>query len=186
VLADGQFGLNYQLTHVASGTEISGRYPLKLAENPMQMGSAITYARRYVLLSITGVAAEDEDDDAGTGVAGQRYAQRANQRQRTAEPPAAEGGQPMQRAQRQPASRPPLPGEDPDGPVGQDQHRHMHALWRELGFDGEENRDNRLTITAKILGLPELNSSADLTRGQAATVIAALKERKAAQNGGDR
>jgi hypothetical protein len=46
------------LTHVASSTGVSGRnYPLKLAENPMQMGSAITYARRYVLLSITGVNA---------------------------------------------------------------------------------------------------------------------------------
>jgi hypothetical protein len=69
--------------------------------------------------------------------------------------------------------------------VGQDQHRHMHALWRELGFGGDENRDNRLTITAKILSLPDLNSSSDLTRGQADRVIAALKERKERTAGGE-
>jgi hypothetical protein len=56
----------------------------------------------------------------------------------------------------------------------------MHALWRELGYDGDTNRDIRLAITAKILGLPDLNSSADLTRAQADQVIAALRERKAA------
>jgi hypothetical protein len=63
-------------------------------------------------------------------------------------------------------------------PVDQKQHRHMHALWNELGFSGEENRDNRLAITAKILGLESLESSADLTREQADQVIAALVERK--------
>ena len=63
-------------------------------------------------------------------------------------------------------------------PVGQDQHRHMHALWRDLGFGGEENRETRLQITAKILGLTDLDSSADLTRAQADTVIAALRQRK--------
>lgn len=69
--------------------------------------------------------------------------------------------------------------------VGSDQHRHMHALWRELGYDGEDNRDNRLAITAKILGLPELESSAGLTRDQADEVIAALVERKARTGASD-
>jgi hypothetical protein len=54
----------------------------------------------------------------------------------------------------------------------------MHALWRELGYAGDENRGQRLAITAKIVGLPDLESSADLTRAQADTVIDALKERK--------
>jgi hypothetical protein len=62
--------------------------------------------------------------------------------------------------------------------VGADQHRHMHALWNELGYSGDANRDTRLAITAKILGLEQLETSADLTRRQADQVIAALVERK--------
>jgi len=62
--------------------------------------------------------------------------------------------------------------------VNQDQHKHMHALWRELGYGGEENRDNRLAISAKILGLAELNTSTSLTHEQAERVIEALKARK--------
>jgi hypothetical protein len=63
--------------------------------------------------------------------------------------------------------------------------RHMHALWNELGFGGDENRDNRLTITAKILGLPDLESSSNLTRGQADQVITALRERKERTTAGE-
>jgi hypothetical protein len=54
----------------------------------------------------------------------------------------------------------------------------MHALWNELGYSGDANRDTRLAITAKILGLEQLDTSADLTREQADQVIAALAERK--------
>ena len=181
LLDDGKFVLEYELLHVASGDSDGGRWPLKLSENPQQMGSQVTYARRYSLLAITGVAAEDEDDD-GDQASGRRTAQRAPQA-RQAQPSAAAG---QRTAQRRPAGpQPPLPGEEPDGPIGQDQHRHMHALWRELGFSGDENRDNRLAITAKIVGLPDLQSSADLTRAQGDTVITALRERKAQTAGGD-
>lgn len=174
-LEDGRFVLEYALKHVASGTVREGVWPLKLSDNPQQMGSQATYARRYALTVATGVAAEGEDDD-GNAAAGQRYAQRANQARRQDAP--AEGGRTAQRAQRPRGSRPALPGENPDGPVDQKQMRQMHALWNELGYGGEENRDTRLGFTAKILRLPELNSSSDLTRGQADTVITALAERR--------
>jgi hypothetical protein len=189
LLDDGKFVLDYELKHVASETTLVGRWPLKLSENPQQMGSQVTYARRYSLLAITGVAAEDEDDD-GNAASGRQYAQRAAQRprqQRPADEP-AEGGRTAQRGAQRPAgARPPLPGEDadPDGKVEQKQMRHMHALWNELGFGGEENRDNRLTITAKILGLPDLESSSNLTRGQADQVITALRERKERTTAGE-
>jgi len=171
LLPDYRFVLQYELKHVASGTSKAGMFPLK-GENAMQQGSAITYARRYALLAVTGIAAEDEDDD-GDAASGQRHAQR---QQRPA--PAAAGRQTAQRNQRVTGAQPALPGEDPAGPVGQDQHRHMHALWRDLGYAGDENRDTRLGIVAKIVGQADLNSTADITRGQADTVIAALRERK--------
>jgi len=173
-MAGERFVLRYTLTHVPSGEFQTGDYPLNLSD-PQKMGSAITYARRYALLAVTGIAAEDEDDD-GDAASGRNYAQRAGRA--SARP--AEDRPAGRSAQRSRAAGPALPGEDPAGPVGQDQHRHMHALWRDLGFAGEENRDNRLTITAKILGIDDrtLNSSANLTRAQGDQVIAALRERK--------
>jgi hypothetical protein len=175
-----RFVLRYELLHVPTGEFERGVFPL-LGTTPQQHGSAMTYARRYALLAVTGIAAEDEDDD-GDGASGRQAAQRATQHRAAArgasrEQPAGPTAQRRPQPTRDP--RPALPGEDPNGPVGADQHRHMRALWSELGFSGEENRDNRLAITAKILGLESLESSASLTREQADAVIAALVERKA-------
>jgi hypothetical protein len=69
-------------------------------------------------------------------------------------------------------------GAEPTEMLTDKQRGHMFALWGELGFAGDENREQRLGITAKILGLPELESSSDLTRADADRVIAALIERK--------
>ncbi len=175
VTSDGKFLLSWELKHVASGTSETGEWPLRVTDNPQQQGSLVSYARRYLLLTVLNVAAEDEDDD-GDAAAGHRYAQRRPPADHTEAPPV---GRTAQRASQRPrGGRPPLPGEDPDGPVGADQHRRMRALWGDLGFGGDENREQRLTITAKILELPDLDSSADLTRAQADQVIAALAARK--------
>ena len=67
-LVGDRFVLAYKLKHV-SGEEETGEYPLPSpTAPPQQLGSAITYARRYTLCSATG-AAPDEDDD---GQAAQR------------------------------------------------------------------------------------------------------------------
>jgi len=57
----GTFVLAYTLRHV-SGESDSGEYPLP-AGNAQQIGSAITYARRYTLCAVTGVAPGGDDDD---------------------------------------------------------------------------------------------------------------------------
>lgn len=62
-LHDGTFGLAYSLMHT-SGEREDGFYPLPSGGTPQAIGSAITYARRYCLLAVTGAAPEDEDDDA--------------------------------------------------------------------------------------------------------------------------
>jgi hypothetical protein len=49
----------------ASGQWISGEYPLPMAAKPQDLGSALTYARRYSLSAIACIAS-DEDDDAET------------------------------------------------------------------------------------------------------------------------
>lgn len=69
-LTDQGFGLWYSLLHV-SGEREDGFYPLPSNGTPQAVGSAITYARRYVLCAVTGVAPEDDD-----GQAAQREAER--------------------------------------------------------------------------------------------------------------
>lgn len=58
-----RFVLSYQLVHT-SGEMIGGAYPLPSTGSPQEIGSAITYARRYSLVAITGVAPGGDDDDA--------------------------------------------------------------------------------------------------------------------------
>ena len=55
----------------------------------------------------------------------------------------------------------------------------MFALWGDLGYDNsEEDRTKRLWLTGQILGIEPPESSSDLSRADADTVIAALVERK--------
>jgi hypothetical protein len=62
-LIDGRFVLAYRLLHT-SGEYEEGFYPLPSSGSAQEYGSAITYARRYALCSVVGVAAEDDDDGA--------------------------------------------------------------------------------------------------------------------------
>lgn len=59
----GQFVLAYRLLHT-SGDTLEGQYPLPPGGGPQAQGSAITYARRYVLCAMVGVAPEDDDGQA--------------------------------------------------------------------------------------------------------------------------
>lgn len=157
---DPKFVLRYSLKHVASGTEDSGEYPLKLSENPMQMGSAITYARRYVLLAITGIAAEDEDDDAQAYDG--RTAQRA-MRQRSSTPaPTA------QRSRTTPA--PPI-----EPPITDAQQKKLGALMREHGIT---DRSSALALVNEVLQRADHNqitSRTELTVAEASKVIDRLE-----------
>jgi hypothetical protein len=82
----GVFALAYAMRHT-SGESEEGVWPLPNPSNtqPQAVGSAITYARRYALCAVTGVA-PDKDDD---GQAAQQAVQREQRPQRREEPPAA-------------------------------------------------------------------------------------------------
>ncbi len=49
-----------------SGQWLRAEYPLPTNATPQQLGSALTYARRYSLSAITGTAADDDLDGEGT------------------------------------------------------------------------------------------------------------------------
>jgi len=74
--ADGSV-LVTRLMH-ASGQYIEGTYRLDSYDKPQDMGSALTYARRYSLTSMLGIAAEEDDDG--------RAAQGATPRERSSAP----------------------------------------------------------------------------------------------------
>lgn len=60
-LHDGQLVLVTRL--LWRDEEILGRYPVQpVKADPQGLGSAMTYARRYALQAIVGVAADDDDD----------------------------------------------------------------------------------------------------------------------------
>jgi len=63
-LSEAGFVLAYSLRHTAGHVE-TGEYPLPdPSRTPArQLGSAITYARRYCLTAVTGVAPGGDDDD---------------------------------------------------------------------------------------------------------------------------
>lgn len=54
--------LHYRLAH-ESGQSVDGFYPLPVNVRSQELGSAITYARRYALCAVTGVAPVGDDDD---------------------------------------------------------------------------------------------------------------------------
>jgi hypothetical protein len=54
--------LHYRLGH-ESGESLEGNYPLPSGVRSQELGSAITYARRYALCAVTGVAPVGDDDD---------------------------------------------------------------------------------------------------------------------------
>jgi ERF superfamily len=60
-LMDNIIVLNTRIAH-KSGQWIESDYPVGGYGKPQEMGSAMTYARRYALFAMVGVAGEDDDD----------------------------------------------------------------------------------------------------------------------------
>lgn len=59
---DGTYELVGLLNFAPTGETAEGSLPLFTKGTPQELGSAITYARRYLLTCMTGVVAEEDDD----------------------------------------------------------------------------------------------------------------------------
>lgn len=62
VMINGLNALETILHHVPSGNELVSHYPLPQQADPQKFGGAITYARRYALVTMVGLIAEEDDD----------------------------------------------------------------------------------------------------------------------------
>jgi hypothetical protein len=142
-VAEGRFMVVYELRHV-SGETIPGQWPLPERASPQEIGSAITYARRYGLCAVTGLAPDDEDHDA-------IVAEKAEQRRRR------ESRQPKEASA--PKSR----------PMNADQQKRMQTLFEQLGKD---TREARLAYAKKVLKR-ELRSATEMSHEEAEKVLAA-------------
>lgn len=118
----GRFVLSYTLMH-ASGEERSGEYPLPDSSSPQQIGGWITYARRYALGAVTGVATE-EDTDGGT----------------------SDKPKPQPKRTRTQAN-----AENGPGTANRGQVTAVQMAYQRLGFDRTE-RDDMLAASERIIG----------------------------------
>jgi hypothetical protein len=139
---DGQFVLAYELRHI-SGEQIDGEWPLPDRGTPQEIGSAVTYARRYCLCAVTGLAPDDEDHDA-------IVAEKAERRRRR-EPSTEKAAAPKVK------------------PMSADQQKRMQTLFARLGKD---TREARLAYAKKVLER-ELRSATEMSHDEAELVLAA-------------
>jgi len=90
---DGDWVVVTCFKHADSDQTIEGPVPILLGKRDMQgLGSAITYARRYGLMCLSGIAPEDDDgNDAGQGNGGQfRQKRKDTPPEQPKAPPASE------------------------------------------------------------------------------------------------
>lgn len=169
--AGGTFVLAYSLRHV-KGDSDDGEYPLPTSGTPQAIGSAITYARRYALCSITGVAPEDDDDDAA--VASQEHVPQ-NVRQRTAQRRGSTrtgGATTPSNGSGHTEGAPPLPGEEGFDPSGltPTQLAKLGAAFTALGVT---DRARRLKYVGNLVGRP-VESAKELTNQEAGGLMRKL------------
>jgi hypothetical protein len=180
---NGRFGLRYLLSHL-SGDSMGGWYPLPSTGTPQQVGSAITYARRYALCAITGLAPAGDDDDAA---AAEKHAQddaerRADGRMDSAQ--RAEHAALRDHGPGRPADRgvippgddlwtQPAPGPDEPGTVTPQQLQQVGTLYSRLGLGGADLRDTRLAEMTDRIGR-QIGSSKELSFNEAAAAVKAL------------
>lgn len=141
----GVYELVGMLRHV-SGEFDEGSLPIH-GRTAQEIGSSLTYGRRYLFGCLTGIVTDDDSD--ARPASGERT-------RRAAKPkPAGDAGIETGEA------------------ITPNQMKAMHASFNDAGIT---DRDERLAYTAGVLGRP-VESSKDLTRVEAGQVIDELRKK---------
>lgn len=187
------FVLLYALRHVNGDIE-PGAYPLPASGTPQQIGSAITYGRRYCLCAVTGLVADDDDDgnaasqpdtqkpaSAGLSAEQRESAGMMTTAQRAAHTRLKNIDKPTRPADRGPLEQDPWVGQPPGtwepgepeqapGSSNAQQHRQLGILFRQLGID---ERADRLAEMTSRTGR-QISSAKDLSYAEAEKAIKEL------------
>jgi hypothetical protein len=163
--ADGKMCVRYHLLHT-SGESLSGEFPISGEGGIQMIGGRITYARRYCLAAVVGVAADEDDESRLADDHRPATAQRAAARR----PPPATAGAPAKRTAQRAAAPPPLPSDGPR-PYTPAQRAKLMAGFSQIGID---DRGERLDVCSQLVGR-QLDSANDLTTEEAKRVINALE-----------
>lgn len=168
---DGKMCVRYHLMH-ESGEALTGEFPISGEGGIQMIGGRITYARRYCLAAIVGVAADEDDESrlSEDGVRGtaQRAAVRPRQQGKAAADPV--DTRTAQRQSRPTGVRPPLPGES--GGITDAQQRTLHALLREASIG---TREEGLAYISDVLD-KDVASTKELAAAEASRVIDRLAQ----------
>jgi len=185
--SDGKLALRYLLMH-KSGGYIHAEFPLSGQGGIQVIGGAITYARRYCLQAVTGVAAE-QDDDAATAQAAEQAAGQTAQRRRRDQARTEQAAANTARRRDKAADEPPpadrptsgAPRQysaprNPEATVSGPQQQKLIMQFRDLGQhlpEGSEqpiSRESRLRIVSGLMGR-QIGSIKELNAGEAHELI---------------
>lgn len=152
------------LVHAESGESIMQELSLAPAKSdPQGMGSAITYGRRFVLMTILGMAPDDDDGQAASN---------------GAQPAKAQPGARPQPAQAKPAAQAAKPAQEPDnGEAPSDAlAKAFHAVGSDLYGGGWDAKRGEL---ARSITKGRTGSSKELTRAEMSTLLDGMKSKQA-------
>jgi ERF superfamily protein len=182
--SDGKMCLVYHLMH-ESGETLSGEFPLSAEGGIQVLGGRITYARRYCLAAVVGIAADEDDESRLSEGEGKPTAQRGPRTRGKAATPAQPANQTVQRASRTPAvpaDEPPLSDGEPHrgrgGLITQPMTQKLAITMREVVGD---NANDRKQFITDMIGR-EVASSKDLTFDEGRALIDAFEKAKATDN----
>lgn len=178
------YGMTTTLMH-ESGQSLSTWYPLPdpAAVEPKQFGSALTYARRYALSALIGIASEEDDDDGEAAPKAPAKLQGKRVEDERDDIPVDQGGPAPGPAPRVSPVKPKAPvtigppagteappaPEHPKrtGPLSEAQRKRLFAIADDYGW-GEN-------AIKHYIGRWDLTSTKDLTQAQYDELIKAIK-----------
>jgi ERF superfamily len=189
-----KFVLHCLLRYAPSAECDEAFYPLGTG-NPQQLGSAISYARRYALNAMTGLAPDDDAEDDALAAEQAARAQRNHAPETRADGSATDAELTRMSRGREPGAwrsdstaendpfydqpagagepgEPLAPAEDAPGSIAPQQLSVMHAKFAAFGI---KDRAKRLEYTSMVLGR-QVGSASELSYREAGRLLEAIEE----------